>query len=160
MINFLIEKNAVNTNDETIHDLRRNGDRRRSHRQNETSDSTGHLLEELPATAEMAASVSQHRKIQIFCMAATIGCWSSDPVRYTIRTRSQYAHRKPLADRIKSRQSGDAGVFEKPRTVVGWKGLINDPYLTAASKSIKGFILPAGCYATWRRWIYRPALSS
>ncbi len=35
--------------------------------------------------------------------------------------------------------------FEKPRTTVGWKGLINDPFLNGSSISTKACALRASC---------------
>ena len=51
---------------------------------------------------------------------------------------------------VRERLAGDLEVvmriyFEKPRTTVGWKGLINDPYLTARSASTKGCGSPGTC---------------
>jgi len=107
------------------------------------------LLEELPATAQMAASVSQHRKeIQDILhgrddrLLVVVGpCSIHDP-----DAAREYAHRlKPLADRIKDRVKVVMRVyFEKPRTVVGWKGLINDPYLDGSFEINKGLHIARG----------------
>ena len=35
--------------------------------------------------------------------------------------------------------------FEKPRTTVGWKGLINDPYLDESCRISEGFASRASC---------------
>jgi len=40
--------------------------------------------------------------------------------------------------------------FEKPRTTVGWKGLINDPELTGTHQISKGSVSPAACSAHYR----------
>lgn len=47
------------------------------------------------------------------------------------KAATEYAHRlKKLADRVAERMLLVMRVyFEKPRTTIGWKGLINDPYL-------------------------------
>jgi len=42
--------------------------------------------------------------------------------------------------------------FEKPRTTVGWKGLINDPYLDDSTACTSG----ASCCSTWPRKACRP----
>lgn len=39
--------------------------------------------------------------------------------------------------------------FEKPRTTVGWKGLINDPIWMALSMLRPGCILPVACCCSW-----------
>ena len=36
--------------------------------------------------------------------------------------------------------------FEKPRTTVGWKGLINDPYMDNSFKLNDGYVLDANYY--------------
>ena len=50
--------------------------------------------------------------------------------------------------------------FEKPRTTVGWKGLINDPYLTRATAFTKACASRASCWWTSTAWACRPAASS
>ena len=47
--------------------------------------------------------------------------------------------------------------FEKPRTTVGWKGLINDLISTAASISTGACALRAACCATSTRSVCPPA---
>ena len=36
--------------------------------------------------------------------------------------------------------------FEKPRTTVGWKGLINDPYLNDTYRLNDGYVLRVNYY--------------
>jgi 3-deoxy-7-phosphoheptulonate synthase len=50
--------------------------------------------------------------------------------------------------------------FEKPRTTVGWKGLINDPYLEAATASTRACASRASCSSTSTAWACRRAASS
>lgn len=47
--------------------------------------------------------------------------------------------------------------FEKPRTTVGWKGLINDPHLDNSFRSTKGCAPRANCCCRSTRWGCRPA---
>ena len=64
-------------------------------------------------------------------MAQTTACLSSSaPARSTIRPRREYAG---LLEKAIAELSSDLLIvmrvyFEKPRTTLGWKGLINDPY--------------------------------
>ncbi len=92
------------------------------------------LLDELPTTADITDLVLRARDEakaiihgQDDCLLAIVGpCSIHDPA-----AALDYAKQlKPLADEI----SGEIKVimrvyFEKPRTTVGWKGLINDPHL-------------------------------
>ena len=51
--------------------------------------------------------------------------------------------------------------FEKPRTTVGWKGLINDPHLDGSFAHQRGAARwRAGCCSTWPSSACRPAASS
>ena len=50
--------------------------------------------------------------------------------------------------------------FEKPRTTVGWKGLINDPISTAASTSTRACVLPAAYCLRSTISVCRPAPNS
>ena len=101
------------------------------------------LLEELPATDEMAANVTRHRnEIQDILhgrddrLLVVVGpCSIHDPDA----AREYAARLKPLADRIKDKVKVVMRVyFEKPRTIVGWKGLINDPFLDDSFQINKG----------------------
>lgn len=92
------------------------------------------LIEELPLNAEGVDFVQRQRK-----MVADILRGEDDRLLvlagpcsiHDTEAALEYAHRlKALAERF----AGELHVamrvyFEKPRTVVGWKGLINDPYL-------------------------------
>ena len=55
----------------------------------------------------------------------------------------EYAHKlKKLADKLKDRLCIVMRVyFEKPRTTVGWKGLINDPHLDNSFAINDGLLL-------------------
>lgn len=66
----------------------------------------------------------------------------------------EYAQRlKGLADKVAERMLLVMRVyFEKPRTTVGWKGLINDPYLND-SFDIQAGLRLARCCSTWRSGI-------
>ena len=50
--------------------------------------------------------------------------------------------------------------FEKPRTTVGWKGLINDPHLDGSFASTRGCAWRASCCSISPRWACPPAASS
>lgn len=92
------------------------------------------LLQQLPLAPELAAKVERDRQeiADIFAgeddrLVVVVGpCSVHDP-----KAALDYAHRlAPLAQRL----SDDLKIvmrvyFEKPRTTVGWKGLINDPHL-------------------------------
>ena len=107
------------------------------------------LLEELPADEAMASQVSQDRKeIQDILhgrddrLLVVVGpCSIHDP-----DAAREYAGRlKPLADRISDRVKVVMRVyFEKPRTIVGWKGLINDPFLDGSFEINKGLHIARG----------------
>ena len=47
--------------------------------------------------------------------------------------------------------------FEKPRTTVGWKGLINDPHLDGSFRINEGLRLARSCCSTSTSWACRPA---
>ncbi len=92
------------------------------------------LLEKYPATEEAAALVKKTRKAahriihgEDDRLLVVIGpCSIHDP-----KAAVEYAQRlKPLREKYKDTLEIIMRVyFEKPRTTVGWKGLINDPYL-------------------------------
>lgn len=50
--------------------------------------------------------------------------------------------------------------FEKPRTTVGWKGYINDPYLDGSFAINEGLSVHGASSLSWLRWACRPAPSS
>ncbi|MDR1145827.1 MAG: 3-deoxy-7-phosphoheptulonate synthase, partial [Verrucomicrobiales bacterium] len=101
------------------------------------------LLEDFPVSEELSAFIAKSRKELSDVFAAkddrivvVVGpCSIHDPV-----AALEYARKlKPHADRL----AGDLLIvmrvyFEKPRTVVGWKGLINDPYLDNSFHINKG----------------------
>jgi 3-deoxy-7-phosphoheptulonate synthase len=92
------------------------------------------LMEELPLTDHASATVAHGRQQATRIISGeddrllvVVGpCSSHDP-----RAAIEYArHLKTEADRLKSDLCLVMRVyFEKPRTTVGWKGLINDPHL-------------------------------
>jgi 3-deoxy-7-phosphoheptulonate synthase len=111
--------------------------------------SPAELLRELPCTEPMSDSVAASRRSlhrilhgQDDRLAVVIGpCSIHDP-----KAAMEYAHRlRPLRDTL-----GDAleivmrVYFEKPRTTVGWKGLINDPDLDGSFNINKGLRLARG----------------
>jgi 3-deoxy-7-phosphoheptulonate synthase len=121
------------------------------------------LLEELPADEVMAAQVAGARE------AVSGICTGSDPRLlvvagpcsiHDVTAALEYAGRlKPLSEKYQDALCVVMRVyFEKPRTTVGWKGLINDPDLDNSFKinhglrQARGLLcelarmgLPAGC---------------
>lgn len=101
------------------------------------------VKERLPATVDILASVAEHRETARRILRGEdprllviVGpCSIHDPV-----SALDYARR--LADL--SREVGDRlflvmrVYFEKPRTTVGWKGLINDPHLDDTGDLARG----------------------
>jgi 3-deoxy-7-phosphoheptulonate synthase len=111
--------------------------------------SPAELIDELPCTEAMSDTVARARAClhdilhgRDDRLAVVIGpCSIHDPV-----AALEYARRlRPLRDML-----GDAleivmrVYFEKPRTTVGWKGLINDPDLDGSFKINKGLHLARG----------------
>ena len=101
------------------------------------------LLEELPLTESMVASVAQDRREVSDIMhgrddrlLVVVGPCS---IHDTDAAKEYAAKLKPLigeyADRLKIVMRV---YFEKPRTIVGWKGLINDPNLDRSFEVNKG----------------------
>lgn len=101
------------------------------------------LMEELPCSAKAAETIA-HARAEVDAIVTrqdprllvVVGpCSVHDP-----DSAREYAARlKPVADRL----SGDLRIlmrvyFEKPRTTVGWKGLINDPDLDGSFNINKG----------------------
>ncbi|MDU0478240.1 3-deoxy-7-phosphoheptulonate synthase [Staphylococcus chromogenes] len=92
------------------------------------------LLRRIPLAAAQAAKVERDRQeiADIFAgdddrLVVVVGpCSIHDP-----KAALDYANRlAPLADRLSAELKVVMRVyFEKPRTTVGWKGLINDPHL-------------------------------
>jgi 3-deoxy-7-phosphoheptulonate synthase len=101
------------------------------------------LAEEIPLTEEAAGLVSASRRTIARCLAGedsrllvVVGpCSIHDPA-----AALDYASRmKPIIDRY----AGELffvmrAYFEKPRTTVGWKGLINDPHLDGSFRINEG----------------------
>ena len=99
----------------------------------------GQLHEELPLTAHASKTVFTARKLTQDIihgdndrLVVIIGpCSIHDPI-----AALEYANRlKPLIEELKDDLHIIMRVyFEKPRSIVGWKGLINDPYLDGSFK--------------------------
>ena len=104
------------------------------------------LAEDIPLTDAAAVVVASGRRAleaildgQDARLAVIVGpCSIHDPI-----AAIDYARRlKPLADAVADRLMLIMRVyFEKPRTTVGWKGLINDPDLDASFHINKGLRL-------------------
>lgn len=105
--------------------------------------SPGHLQKELPLTAKAAETVTQGRQAvrdildrKDHRLMVVVGpCSIHDPI-----AAMDYARRlKDLAEKVSDTLLIVMRVyFEKPRTTVGWKGLINDPYLNDSFKIEEG----------------------
>ena len=122
------------------------------------------LMEELPLRSEGTDFISRTRREIADCihgrdtsrLVAVVGpCSIHDP-----KAAREYAERlKELSERFADELLIVMRVyFEKPRTTVGWKGLINDPFINGTFKINKGLHiarellvylaeleLPAGC---------------
>jgi 3-deoxy-7-phosphoheptulonate synthase len=104
---------------------------------------TAILMEDFPVTDELSSFIAKSRRelSDIFSanddrIAVVVGpCSIHDPI-----AALEYARKlKPHADRLaKDLLIVMRVYFEKPRTVVGWKGLINDPYLDNSFQINKG----------------------
>jgi len=107
------------------------------------------VLSELPCTEAMSTTVANARRAlhavlhgEDDRLAVVIGpCSIHDP-----KAAMEYAHRlhdsrETLADALEVIMRV---YFEKPRTTVGWKGLINDPDLDGTFKINKGLRLARG----------------
>jgi 3-deoxy-7-phosphoheptulonate synthase len=101
------------------------------------------LLEEMPATAEIARAISRHREeVQRIVrgedsrLLVIVGPCSI----HDVAAAREYADRlAPLAEELAGRLKIVMRVyFEKPRTTVGWKGLINDPALDGSFQINRG----------------------
>ncbi len=101
------------------------------------------LLEELPMTEAMMASVAQDRREVSDIMhgrddrlLVVVGPCS---IHDTDAAKEYAAKLKPLIGKYAERLKIVMRVyFEKPRTIVGWKGLINDPNLDESFEVNKG----------------------
>jgi 3-deoxy-7-phosphoheptulonate synthase len=111
--------------------------------------SPAELLHELPCTEPMSDNVANARRAlhrilhgQDDRLAVVIGPCSI----HDAEAAMEYAHRlRPLRDAL----GGELEIvmrvyFEKPRTTVGWKGLINDPDLDGSFNINKGLRLARG----------------
>src|SRR3990167_5238648 len=104
------------------------------------------LIQQLPLTDTIAELINQTRKAAANIihghdnhLLAIIGpCSIHDP-----KAALDYAHQlKKYADQFSDELCIIMRVyFEKPRTTVGWKGLINDPYLDGSFEINKGLHL-------------------
>jgi 3-deoxy-7-phosphoheptulonate synthase len=107
------------------------------------------LLRELPCTEAMSTNVANARRALHAILhgeddriAVVIGpCSIHDPI-----AAMDYARRlKPLRDALEGSLEIVMRVyFEKPRTTIGWKGLINDPDLDGSFNINKGLRLGRG----------------
>ncbi|MBL6830072.1 MAG: 3-deoxy-7-phosphoheptulonate synthase [Pirellulales bacterium] len=101
------------------------------------------LLEEMPVTDDLATSISRHREeIQAILrgddprLLVVVGPCSIHDVA---AARDYAARLAPLAHELAgSLKIAMRVYFEKPRTTVGWKGLINDPELDASFNINRG----------------------
>ena len=104
------------------------------------------VLADLPLSADAAAAVRRHRDeiadiltgLDDRLLVVVGPCSVHDPV-----AALDYAHRlAPLAEAYADRLKIVMRVyFEKPRTTVGWKGLINDPHLDGSCRTNEGLRL-------------------
>ena len=111
------------------------------------------LLEEIPISEKASNVVADARQAITNIvqgrdprLVVVVGpCSIHDP-----KAALEYGERlKPVADRLADRLLVVMrAYFEKPRTSVGWKGLINDPDLTAASTSTRDSVSRANCCST------------
>ncbi|MFT3785598.1 MAG: hypothetical protein QM770_05465 [Tepidisphaeraceae bacterium] len=76
---------------------------------------------------------------------------------HDVAAAREYAERlAKLRERVKDRFEVVMRVyFEKPRTTIGWKGLINDPHLDGSFDMNVGLRFGASCFATSRKWVCR-----
>ena len=101
------------------------------------------LLEDMPVTDPLARSIAAHRQEIHRILAGedprllvVVGPYSI----HDVAAAREYAARlAPLAEKLADRLKIVMRVyFEKPRTTVGWKGLINDPDLDGSFKINRG----------------------
>ena len=123
------------------------------------------LVSDIPIDAQLAEHVAESRAAIHQCLhghddrlIVVVGpCSIHDP-----RAAMDYAQRlMPVA----RRHAKDLLVimrvyFEKPRTTVGWKGLINDPDLDDSFNINKGLHLARQLLVDINRWAYRLALNT
>ena len=106
----------------------------------------GDLAREFPLSDEASELIQEHRQ-------AIEAIFDGDDERllvvvgpcsiHDLQAARQFAQQlKPIADEVRQRMLVVMRVyFEKPRTVVGWKGLINDPDLDGSFQINKGLRL-------------------
>ena len=104
------------------------------------------LEEEIPLDSSRAAVVSDHRRAVEAILAGRDRRWLAIVGPCSIhdtKAAVEYAHRlKAVADELSERVLVVMRVyFEKPRTVIGWKGLINDPDLDGSYRINHGLRL-------------------
>ena len=96
-------------------------------------------------TRRDARPTRRARRSTACCTAPTTGCWSSSaPARSTTTTRRSTTRRgfRPQRRELAADLIVVMRVyFEKPRTTVGWKGLINDPHLDDSFRINEGLRL-------------------
>jgi 3-deoxy-7-phosphoheptulonate synthase len=117
-----------------------------------------HIFREYPVSNRAAQTTYAARQaIHRICMAPTTACWSSSaPVRSTTTTRRWNT---PKSWPRKPRKHAEDLVivmrvyFEKPRTTVGWKGLINDPRLDNTFRINEGLRLAGASCSKSTSWI-------
>ena len=104
------------------------------------------VKEKLPASPEILARVAEHRET---CRRILRGedprllvivgpCSIHDPVSAIEYARRLAALAKEVSDRLFLVMRV---YFEKPRTTVGWKGLINDPHLNDSGDMAHGIMV-------------------
>ncbi|MEB3735863.1 3-deoxy-7-phosphoheptulonate synthase [Halopseudomonas pachastrellae] len=96
------------------------------------------LKAKIPLSEAAQATVVESRQVIRDILDGKDHACSSSSALLDPRYRGcQGLRRAPQAARCRSQRhplSGHARYFEKPRTTVGWKGLINDPYLDDSFK--------------------------
>jgi 3-deoxy-7-phosphoheptulonate synthase len=108
--------------------------------------SPNEVKKKLPASAEVLAKVAEHRET---CRRILRGedprllvivgpCSIHDPVSAMDYARKLAALSEEVSDRLFLVMRV---YFEKPRTTVGWKGLINDPYLNDSGDIAHGIMV-------------------
>ena len=125
-----------------------------------------HLLREFPVSPSCGADDLRRpgRRSTGSCTAPTTGCWSSSgPCSiHDYDAAIDYARgSQPCASEL----AADLVVvmrvyFEKPRTTVGWKGLINDPHLDGSFRINEGLRLARRCCSRSTSWGCPPAPNS
>ena len=118
------------------------------------------LKEKLPLTDQARKIVAQSRRViknilsyQDHRLFVVVGPCSVHDVKAAL----DYASRlRALADQVQDTLFLIMRVyFEKPRTTVGWKGLVNDPYLDDSLKSKRAYTLLGSCFLTLCIWEYQ-----